>query len=114
MHSFVCIGKWGYGFLENAYANAPSVELRRVGVVVAREVPIEVVYEGVVVGLYRAAMIVGNRLLIEVKATKALTAADERQVLNYLRATNLELASVAYEHRMREQLLVSRDARPSP
>jgi GxxExxY protein len=67
------------------------VELQRRGVQVRRQARYEVVYEGVVVGLYRADIISNDRVLIEVKATGTLTASDERQVLNYLTATPLEL-----------------------
>lgn len=81
----------GYGFLEAAYARALSIELQRRGVEYAREVPVEVNYLGVAIGTYRIDLIVQQRVLVEVKSTKALTDADTRQVLNYLRATTLEV-----------------------
>lgn len=81
----------GYGFLEAVYANALSVELRSRGLELTREVPIQVVYRGVPVGTYRVDMIVEGRVLVEVKSAKALSEADERQLLNYLKATNVEV-----------------------
>ena len=81
----------GFGFLEPVYTNALAVELQFRGLEVQREVPSEVVYRGVVVGRYRADLTVNGRPLIEVKATKTMTDADERQLLNYLKATDVEL-----------------------
>lgn len=68
-----------------------AVELRFRGLDVVREVPSEVVYRGVPVGFYRADMTVNECLLIEIKATKTITDADERQLLNYLKASRIEV-----------------------
>jgi GxxExxY protein len=87
---------FGFGFLEGVYANAFSVELRCRGLEVVREVPIEVVYRGVSVGNYRADMIVEGRVLVEVKAGKAISEADERQLLNYLKASNCEVGMLLH------------------
>lgn len=81
----------GFGFLESAYVNALCLELQRRGVQYEREVAIEVQYLGVPIGRYRVDVIVDGRVLVEVKSTKNLTEADTRQVLNYLKATNLEV-----------------------
>lgn len=81
----------GFGFLETAYVNALAVEFDRRGVAFRREVPTEVSYLGVPIGRYRVDMIVADRVLVEVKSTKAISDADSRQVLNYLRATSLEV-----------------------
>jgi GxxExxY protein len=81
----------GFGFLESVYSNAMSVELRCRGLTVEREVPTEVIYRGVPVGLYRADMRVNDCLLVEIKATKTITDADERQLLNYLKASRIEV-----------------------
>jgi GxxExxY protein len=48
-------------------------------------------YKGVEVGTYRADLIIETKVLVEVKATKLLSESDEKQVLNYLKATGLEL-----------------------
>lgn len=89
---FVVYRRLGFGFLESVYGNALCLELQRRDVRAQRQVPIEVVYDGVTVGTYRADIIANDKVLIETKATKVLSAADERQVLNYLKATNIELA----------------------
>jgi GxxExxY protein len=81
----------GYGFLESVYCKGLVVDLQFRGLGVQREVSAEVVFRGVTIGQFRADMVVENRVLVEVKATKALTAADERQLLNYLKASKLEV-----------------------
>jgi GxxExxY protein len=82
---------FGFGFLEGVYANALGVELGRRGLQVRREVPIEICYLGVSVGTYRVDLLVNGKIVVEVKAQSQLTLADERQLLNYLKATNLEV-----------------------
>lgn len=82
---------FGFGFLEAIYTNALGVELGRRGLKAAREVPIEVFYDGVPVGTYRFDMLVNDRVLVEVKAARAIMEADDRQLLNYLRAARVEV-----------------------
>ncbi|MBA3889476.1 MAG: GxxExxY protein [Gemmatimonadaceae bacterium] len=81
----------GYGFLESVYARSMMLELERRGFKVAAQVPAEVRYSGEVVGMFRADLVVESRLVLQLKASKSLGPADEMQVLNYLRATDLEL-----------------------
>jgi GxxExxY protein len=81
----------GFGFLESAYRNALAVELRYRGLTVEREVLTELVYRGVNIGKYRMDLLVNHRLLIEVKAINSLTEVDERQLLNYLRCSRVEV-----------------------
>ncbi len=77
----------GYGLGEPVYQKSLVVELQLRGLTVMREVQTEIVYKGVPVGLYRADLIVNEKVLVELKATAALSPADGRQVLNYLKAT---------------------------
>ena len=84
-------GELGFGFLEGIYTSALAVELGHRGLAVVREAPIEVFYRGVLVGRYRLDMTVEDRVLVEAKATKTVSQADERQLLNYLKATNYEV-----------------------
>jgi len=81
----------GYGFLEAVYVNALFVGLTKRGMDVKREVLIEVMYQGVSVGTYRIDLLVSNRIMLEVKSTKTIIDADERQLLNYLKATTIEV-----------------------
>jgi len=81
----------GYGFLESPYANALAVECGLRGCTVRREVPTRIVYKGVVVGTYRFDILLDRKVIVEVKSQKALGSADEHQLLNYLRATDIEV-----------------------
>jgi GxxExxY protein len=71
--------------------NALALELRRRGLLVQREVPKEVFYLGQPIAKYKIDMVVERRLVIEGKATKHLTESDHQQLLNYLKATDLEV-----------------------
>lgn len=83
----------GYGFAEGVYQRAMPIALaaRGVGVGVEREVPLRVLFRGEPVGDYRADLLVEQRVIVEVKAVERLVAAHDAQLLNYLRATGLQL-----------------------
>jgi GxxExxY protein len=78
----------GFGFLENVYCGALTVELKRRGHRVSREVLTPVYYDGVQVARYRMDFVVDDVIVLEVKSTRLLNPNDERQLLNYLRATS--------------------------
>jgi GxxExxY protein len=84
----------GAGFLEAVYGNALTVELRRRGVRVERNVPFEIFYRGVSVGRYVADLVVDGKVVVETKAAKAIDPAHRAQLLNYLRASGLEVGLV--------------------
>jgi GxxExxY protein len=67
-------------------------ELLTRGHQVAREVEVRVVYKGQALGAQRMDMIVDEKLIIEVKSTNKLPGSSAREVFNYLKTTNLELA----------------------
>ncbi|MFN2565585.1 MAG: GxxExxY protein [Gemmatimonadaceae bacterium] len=81
----------GYGFLEAVYARALEVELARRGLHVAREVSINVRYADEIVGQYRAALVVENCVIVELKAHRVLATPDRAQLLNCRRASDLEV-----------------------
>ena len=81
----------GYGFLEKVYENALAIELRKNGLEVKCQYPISVLYESEIVGEYFADIIVNNIVVIELKATKEIVEENEFQLINYLKATNIEL-----------------------
>ena len=81
----------GYGFLEKVYANALKLELEKLGMSVQQEIPINVYYDGQIVGEYFADLLVGEAVIIELKAVKKLVAEHEAQLLNYLKATPYEV-----------------------
>jgi GxxExxY protein len=80
------------GFAERVYENACALELRRLGMKVETQVPIEVLYEGVPVGNYVADMIVEDIVIVE---NKAVMRPDEdailAQCLNYLVCTRKQI-----------------------
>lgn len=81
----------GYGFLEKVYENAMALELRRMGLKVVQQQPIPVYYGPDVVGEYFADLVVEDKVIVELKAARALADEHEAQLLNYLRATPYEV-----------------------
>ena len=80
-----------YGYLESVYRRAMAHELRKRGLAASAEVKLDVWYDGVCVGRFRADLIVENQVLVECKAIRRLTKPDYKQILNYLCATDVEL-----------------------
>nr|WP_321358737.1 GxxExxY protein [uncultured Draconibacterium sp.] len=81
----------GYGFLEKVYHNALLIELQNEELKVESQKPIKVSYQGDVVGEYYADIIVEDVVILELKATETVTEAHEFQLINYLKATDLEI-----------------------
>lgn len=81
----------GAGFLEKVYENALAIELRKGGVKFRQQCPIQVKYDGIVVGEYVADLIIEEFVLVELKAVKAVNDVHQAQCLNYLRATGLPI-----------------------
>lgn len=81
----------GYGFLERVYQNALFFELQGMGIKCETQRPISVYYQGRIVGEYIADIVVNNSIILELKATKELCSEHEAQLLNYLKATKIEL-----------------------
>jgi GxxExxY protein len=81
----------GYGFLEKVYENALGLELEALGVPFVHQAPIQVCYRDKVVGEYFADLLVNDLVVVEIKATRALTPDCEAQLLNYLVATRCEV-----------------------
>lgn len=80
-----------YGFLESIYARALTRVLEQKGHVVEREVGIVVYFEGEAIGLQRVDMIVDGKLIFEIKSCHDLSKASHRQLLNYLRASEMQV-----------------------
>ena len=91
---FFVYAKLGDGLLENAYSGALDLSLTAKGISVKREMPVAVHFEGVVVGNYRADLLVDNRLIVEVKTGAAITESHERQLRNYLRCSEIEVGLI--------------------
>ena len=81
----------GHGFLEAVYERAMVVALGKREVRVERQAPVSVYYDGVNVGDCLADLLVDNRVIAEVKASKVIDPKHDAQLLNYLRATSIEV-----------------------
>ena len=84
----------GCGFLEKVYENALTHDLRKSSLSVEQQKPIQVVYDGIVVGDYVADILVESAVILELKATKVIDGIHEAQLLNYLKATGLNLGLI--------------------
>jgi GxxExxY protein len=84
--------KLGYGFLEKVYENALMIEFKKEGIPAGAQVPIKVYYDDKeIIGEYCADILVDDKVMVEIKATKKLVEDNEAQLLNYLRATDIEV-----------------------
>lgn len=81
----------GAGFLEKVYENALAIELRKNGHKVEQQHLIEVLYNGELVGDYAADLLVDEKVIIELKTTRALDGVHTAQCINYLKATGHKL-----------------------
>ncbi len=81
----------GYGFLEKVYENSMYIELKRMGFIVEKQKAIKVYYKNLIVGEYYADLIVNNLIIIELKAVESICKEHETQLLNYLKATKIEV-----------------------
>jgi GxxExxY protein len=88
---YTVYNKLGYGFLEKVYENAMMIELKKEGISAASQSPIRVLYEGEIIGEYYTDILVGNKVIVEIKAAKKLVEENEAQLLNYLKATEIEV-----------------------
>ena len=81
----------GDGFLESVYENALYIVLTGYGLHVERQKDISVFFRGSIVGYFKADLIVEEKVIIELKAVRTLDPAHEAQLINYLKATNIEV-----------------------
>jgi len=88
--------KLDYGYFENVYCGALTLELRRRGHRVQREVRVPVYYDGVIVARYRMDFVVDGAVVLDVKSTRRLPDEAHRQLLNYLRCTNYDVGLILH------------------
>jgi GxxExxY protein len=81
----------GYGFLEKVYENALMIELSKKGLMAEKQKPIKVFYRNVMVGEYFADIVVEDKVILELKAAETIVQEHEFQLLNYLKATRIEI-----------------------
>jgi GxxExxY protein len=81
----------GYGFLEKVYENAMRIELSKMGLNVLQQKNIKVFYEADQVGDYFTDLLVNDLIIVELKAAESICEEHEAQLLNYLKATDIEV-----------------------
>jgi GxxExxY protein len=81
----------GYGFSEKVYQNSLALELTKLGLQIELQKQIVVYYEGQMVGEYYADLVVNGCVIVELKAVRQLLDEHEAQLLNYLKATTIEV-----------------------
>jgi GxxExxY protein len=81
----------GHGFLESVYLEAMFIALVESGLQVVKQVSIPVYFRRKLVGDFKADLLVENLVILELKAARSLDPAHEAQLLNYLRATTVEV-----------------------
>lgn len=88
---FEVYNELGHGFLESVYEKAFEIALTSKGISALRKIEVPVWFRGQKVGDFEADMLVEKCVLLELKAGRALDASHEAQLLNYLRATEIEV-----------------------
>ena len=84
----------GVGYLESVYENALFVALIQKEIKVERQVSLKVKFRDVIVGDFKADMIVEGKVLLELKAVDTLAKEHYAQLLNYLKTTGIEVGLV--------------------
>jgi GxxExxY protein len=88
---FRVYNRLGYGFLEKIYENAMMIEFENLRLRAKAQFPITVSYEDRVIGEFYADILVDDKVILEIKAARSLGPENEAQLLNYLRATDIEV-----------------------
>ncbi len=89
--AFEVINELGVGFLESVYEKALAIALQDKGLKVQCQHAIQVDFRSRVVGDFYADLFVEEKVIVELKAVKAIVPEHEAQVINYLKATGIEV-----------------------
>lgn len=89
--AYTVYNKMGSGFLESVYEKCLKIELLKLGLKVETQKPIEVRYEGKIVGEFVSNILVDGNIIVELKAIHQLNKIHEAQLVNYLTATGLDI-----------------------
>jgi GxxExxY protein len=89
--TFEVINELGAGFLESVYENALLLALRQKGLSAVSQQPVKVMFRGECVGDFYADIFVEEKVIVELKAVKAIAPEHQAQVINYLNATGIEV-----------------------
>ena len=86
----------GYGFSKKVSENALVIELKKLGLRVEQQAPIDVFYDGQKIGEYVADVLVEDVVLLELKTVRMLNEEHEAQLLSNLKATAIEVGLLLY------------------
>ncbi len=78
------------GYLESVYHNAMIIEMQKEGLEYVSEKEIDVFYDGICIGKFKADLVIEGRVIVELKAVSSITTAHEAQLVNYLTATGID------------------------
>jgi len=89
--AFEVINELGAGFLESVYEKALLLALQQKGVVAVSQQACKVMFRGECVGDFYADILVEGKVIVELKAVKAIAPEHQAQIINYLNATGIEV-----------------------
>ncbi|TAL36706.1 MAG: GxxExxY protein [Spirochaetes bacterium] len=89
--SFEVINELGVGFLESVYEHALFLTLKEKGLSVKKQFPIKVMFRDHCVGEYYSDLLIEDKVIVELKAIKKLLPEHQAQIINYLKATGIEV-----------------------
>lgn len=88
---FEVYNELGHGFLESVCEGAMVIGLEDAELRVETQVPINIWFRGRNVGVCFADIVVEGLVILELKSARSIDPAHEAQLLNYLRATTIEV-----------------------
>ncbi len=89
--AFEVINELGAGFLESVYEKALLLALKQKGISATAQHPVEVMFRNENVGNFYADIFVEEKVIVELKAVKAIAQEHQAQIINYLNATGIEV-----------------------
>lgn len=84
----------GNKFQEKHYCRAIESKFDKYKIQYKREVPIKVIYEGKILGIFKADFIIANKIILEIKTTDRISADNVKQILRYLQGSKLKLGLI--------------------
>jgi GxxExxY protein len=84
----------GFGYLESVYENALVIALAAKGLAGRQQIPIPVSFRGHLIGNFTADILVDDLVLLELKVARAIDETHRAQLMNYLRATRIEVGLI--------------------
>jgi len=88
---FEVMNELGSGFLESVYEKALIIALEQKGIKATSQVPLSVKFRGKIAGEFFADILVEDKIILEIKAVKALLPEHQAQLINYLKATGKDV-----------------------